>query len=107
MVQRLPTQRESTSGPPSTWGPGSAWIFFWISRPNPSEYEKPTWILRPAAGSGSATGAPGGEGGGEDRRPLRGVVRVGLVGAAEACEVVDDPRRGVAQELPGQVVRVV
>ena len=37
MVQPLPTQRGSTSGPPSTSGPGSAWIFFWISRPNPSE----------------------------------------------------------------------
>ena len=37
MVQPLPTQRGSTTGPPSTTGPGSAWIFFWISRPKPSE----------------------------------------------------------------------
>ena len=37
MVQPLPTQRGSTAAPPSTSGPGSAWIFFWISRPKPSE----------------------------------------------------------------------
>ena len=37
MVQPLPTQRGLTTGPPSTSGPGSAWIFFWISRPKPSE----------------------------------------------------------------------
>ena len=36
-VQPLPTQRGLTIGPPSTSGPGSAWIFFWISRPKPSE----------------------------------------------------------------------
>ena len=37
IVQPLPTQRGLTAGPPSTSGPGSAWIFFWISRPKPSE----------------------------------------------------------------------
>ena len=37
IVQPLPTQRGSTTGPPSTTGPGSAWLFFWISRPKPSE----------------------------------------------------------------------
>ena len=41
-VQPLPTQRGEgwISGPPSPsrrTGPGSAWIFFWISRPKPSE----------------------------------------------------------------------
>ena len=37
IVHPLPTQRGATTGPPSTIGPGSAWIFFWISRPKPSE----------------------------------------------------------------------
>jgi hypothetical protein len=34
-------------------GPGSAGICFWISRPNPSEYEKLAWIRTPPAGAGS------------------------------------------------------
>ena len=38
IVQPLPTQRGLTIGAALlTSGPGSAWIFFWISRPKPSE----------------------------------------------------------------------
>src|SRR5262249_37199434 len=45
IVQPLPTQRGLTAGPPGTSGPGSAWIFFWISRPKPSEYDRLCWIF--------------------------------------------------------------
>ena len=53
MVQPLPTQRGSTSGPPSTTGPGAAWALCWMSRPNPSEYTRvcTTRVCAPAGRS--------------------------------------------------------
>ena len=55
IVQPLPTQRGSTTGPPSTSGPGSASALRWISRPNPSEKATAYWIFVCASGITSAT----------------------------------------------------
>ena len=37
IVQPLLIQRGVMTGPPGATGPGSAWLFFWTSRPKPSE----------------------------------------------------------------------